>query len=196
MNALRKLHIRRALRRTQTHTSFGFTAVELMVVIAILSILIALAAPSFKLVIERWRVRDAREAMISTLFLARSEAIKRGGNVEIQRLPITDCSWASANDWSCGWQVVFTDAAGATTAIQSFPAPRSLNVTVATSAIGSVTSLKFDRWGVAVDTAGAAVAPRVLISPYPDGVAAFATSTLCVNGGGRMQSLQGDATCS
>src|SRR5260370_13161408 len=36
----------------------GFTAIELMVVVAILAVLTTLAAPSFHLIIERWRVRQ------------------------------------------------------------------------------------------------------------------------------------------
>ena len=43
----------------------GFTAVELMVVVAIVAILAALAGPSFAPLIERWRVRDAAEAPVS-----------------------------------------------------------------------------------------------------------------------------------
>ena len=54
----------------------GFTAIELMVVLAILAVLAALAAPSFNPLIERWRVRQATEALQSTLYFARSEAIR------------------------------------------------------------------------------------------------------------------------
>ena len=43
----------------------GFTAIELLVVVAIVAILTALAAPSFTPLIERWRVRQARESCVN-----------------------------------------------------------------------------------------------------------------------------------
>lgn len=86
----------------------GFTAIELMVVVSIVALLAALAAPSFTPLIETWRVRQATESLQSSLFYARSESIKRGGQVVIQKIPNnTDgCSSATSNaDWDCGWIV-------------------------------------------------------------------------------------------
>ena len=86
----------------------GFTLLEVMVVVAIIAVLAALAGPSFTPLIERWRVRQAVENLQSTLFYARSEAIKRGGNVSIRKTANGDgCTNASANtQWflvvSCG----------------------------------------------------------------------------------------------
>ena len=76
----------------------GFTAIELMVVIAIVAILATLAAPSFNPLIERWRVRSASEDLTSTLYFARSEAIKRGGGVTID----------ATGGWNLGWKVTHT----------------------------------------------------------------------------------------
>ena len=45
----------------------GFTAIELMVVVSIVAVLAALAAPSFTPLIESWRVREATEQLQSTL---------------------------------------------------------------------------------------------------------------------------------
>ena len=61
----------------------GFTLLEVMVVVAIIAVLAALAGPSFTPIIERWRVRSAAEDLTSTFYLARSEAIKRGGGITI-----------------------------------------------------------------------------------------------------------------
>jgi len=50
--------------------------------------------------IERWRVREAAESLQATLGYARSEAIRRGGNLRIAK----DASCASGQ-WECGWTV-------------------------------------------------------------------------------------------
>lgn len=56
----------------------GFTLVELVVVIAMIAVLATFATPSF----IAWHMRDQIDAraraLMSTLILARSEAIKRG----------------------------------------------------------------------------------------------------------------------
>lgn len=81
---------------------------EVMVVVAIMGILAAIAAPSFTPLIERWRVRQATEQLQSTLYYVRSEAIKRGGGVAITKLPnnTNGCTTATGvNDWDCGWIV-------------------------------------------------------------------------------------------
>ena len=84
----------------------GFTAIELMVVVSIVAILAALAAPSFSPLIENWRVRESAEQLQSTLYYARSEAIKRGGQVLIQKIPnnTNGCTTATGTRaWDCGW---------------------------------------------------------------------------------------------
>jgi len=67
----------------------GMSAIELLTVLSILSLLMALAVPGFQSLIERWRVQQAVEAMKSTLYYARSEAVKRGGRIGIQKTPTT-----------------------------------------------------------------------------------------------------------
>ena len=129
----------------------GFTLIETMVVVAIVAVLAALAAPSFTPIIERWRVRDATESLQSALYLARSEAIKRGGNVVIRKelTGTNGCPLASGtSDWDCGW-FVFVDANSNGTlntgeeVLQRFAAPNNIQVT--RSANGEF--LRFDRWG-------------------------------------------------
>lgn len=174
--------------------SRGFTAVELMVVVAIMAVLAALAAPSFQPLIEKWRVNDAREAMASTLFVARSEAIKRGGRVVLQKEPLgANCPHHTntVQEWSCGWTVYFDANGNSTfdtgdTLLRTFPAPKSLNVMNK----ASVARFTFDRWG----TSGGAGLGFTL-SPDPAGISSPATTTLCMTNGGRTRYLAGDATC-
>lgn len=83
------------MNRTPTLQA-GFTLIELMVTVAMMAVLAALATPSFRELIEAQRLRDTAFGLVSDLTLARSEAIKRGGNVAIT--PVD-------NAWSGGWTV-------------------------------------------------------------------------------------------
>lgn len=81
----------------------GFTLIELMVTVAMLAILAALATPSFRQFVEAQRLRDASFGLVSDLTLARSEAIKRGGNVAIT--PV-------GGNWTQGWVVTLAGGGG------------------------------------------------------------------------------------
>lgn len=84
--------------------SRGFTSVELLTVVAIVGTLSILALPDLTAVVQNNRLRAAGTDLMSSVLLARSEAIKRNGQVQI--LP------SSGSDWTSGWrvQVVATGA--------------------------------------------------------------------------------------
>ncbi|OOG36933.1 hypothetical protein B0B52_19125 [Polaromonas sp. A23] len=84
----------------------GFTMVELMVVIAIVGVLVALAAPSFTELMRRNRLSAAASALQVSLSLARSEAVKRGSDARV-----TVAANTTAGAWTNGW-TVFVDATG------------------------------------------------------------------------------------
>ena len=63
----------------------GVTIIEMLVTLAVLAVLATLAAPSFRLLHEKWSVDSVAQSMHSTLLMARSEAIKRGGGIGIQK---------------------------------------------------------------------------------------------------------------
>lgn len=86
-----------ALRRSAR----GFTAIELMVVVAIVAILTAIAAPYMGQMVRTQRLRTTSFDVFASLTLARSEAIKR--NVSVTMTPV-------GGDWAKGWTV--TDANG------------------------------------------------------------------------------------
>ena len=80
----------------------GFTIIELMIVVAIAAVLSVIALPYMKDVISNQRVRAGVTDMHLSLLLARSEAIKRNGNINIVR---------TGGDWTGGWTVqVASDA--------------------------------------------------------------------------------------
>lgn len=185
----------------------GFTAIELMVVVVIVAILAALALPSFTPLIERWRVRDAAETLTSSLYYARSEAIKRGGNIIIAKNPNTaTCTTASTNtEWGCGWRVFF-DANGNGTQdacvtantpnecdLQVIAAPTRLIINLA----GSTGSISVDRWGMFSNTGGATVPTNMFfeLMPKDKTISDASASRLCAGTGGRIARKKGSETC-
>jgi type IV fimbrial biogenesis protein FimT len=70
----------------------GVTGIELMVVLAIIGILAAMAAPSFNSTIERQRVIKPAQALLADLRWARGEAIKRNKKIRVTFFNTeTDC---------------------------------------------------------------------------------------------------------
>ncbi|MFN3732856.1 GspH/FimT family pseudopilin [Comamonas testosteroni] len=178
------------------HFSKGFTAIELMVTVAVLAILAGIAAPSFNPIIERWRVRQISEELQSTLYFARSEAIKRGGNVTILRSDDGGGCTAVGTDtslWSCGW-IVFADLdndgeldSGEDT-LQTAPAPNKVSVQFTNTSDAKLTDpIKVDRWGRFSST-NAAIDFAFRLTPK-SGSAANASS-ICVSSSGRIKRLE------
>ena len=61
----------------------GMTLIEVMVVVAIIGIIVAIAAPSFSTMLEKQRIKGAAEAVLADLRWARAEAIKRNETVRV-----------------------------------------------------------------------------------------------------------------
>lgn len=84
----------------------GFTLVELLVSVAVLSVLVSMAVPNFQSVVSDTRQASYYNKVASALRYARSEAIKRSAAVSI-------CARASDNscgdDWANG-MLIFLDA--------------------------------------------------------------------------------------
>jgi type IV fimbrial biogenesis protein FimT len=90
----------------------GFTVIELMVTVAIVAILAAVAVPSMRDFLRRARASTMANEMLTAFTLARSEAIRRNGNVTIcpTNAAQTDCG----SSWNDGF-MVFTDGGTAGT---------------------------------------------------------------------------------
>ncbi len=142
----------------------GFSLIELLVVIAIVAILATLAVPSFSEMLRINRLTSASSALQISLSLARSEAIKRGGD---SRVSVT--SNTTSDVWTDGWTVYWhssaspsdpaptADTAGSVTRIEVVGA---LSTPISISHTNSLTSFTYDGSGRLVDTSGGAVANR------------------------------------
>lgn len=83
--------------RIRLRNAAGLTFIELLVVLAIVVILAAIAAPSFTSLIANQRAKSIASELFATLSLARSAAIARNSNVTV--------SPKTAN-WQNGWQLL------------------------------------------------------------------------------------------
>ena len=81
-----------ARRASMRSVQQGFSAIELMVVVAIIGIVMAIAIPSFAAAILNSRIRGVAESMQAGLLQARSEAIKRNAPVRFQLVSSLDSS--------------------------------------------------------------------------------------------------------
>lgn len=173
-------------------TQRGFTSIELMVTVGIVALLAALAGPAFTLLIETWRVRSAQEALHSTLRFAQSEAIKRGGQIAIQKIPnnTNGCSSATGNrDWDCGW-FICQDVNNNGTCNASEPVLQRIEIPpkVQVTRTGGNASIKLNRWGLVDGTwLGFSLVPLDKTTTHPG------ARGVCMSSGGRIRIIPPEA---
>ena len=92
-------------RHVHGQTSKGFTLVELMVVIAVVAILAAVAMPSYRDLMDNYRVHKAGEDVISVISNARSGAVKLHRQVNV--------SFTSGASWCAGAKAAGAPTGGA-----------------------------------------------------------------------------------
>jgi prepilin-type N-terminal cleavage/methylation domain-containing protein len=109
----------------------GFSAAEILVVLAIVGILAAVAIPSMSSLLATQAVRSASYDLNADLTFARGEAIARGTNVTV--------TGASSTNFKYGWTI--TESAGNTTLRTQ--GARSSNITFT----GNANVYTFDRTG-------------------------------------------------
>jgi len=130
----------------------GFTIVELMITLLVLSILMAAAVPTFRDFTRNNRVTAAQNNLVTAMSVARSTALRHSSDVVL--CPVAtegDIICASNTDWSKGWLV--WDAAAPAPLIQAWPAPGGDVTTTST-----VNDLTYQATGTVVTTAEFTVA--------------------------------------
>lgn len=83
----------------QSKYSKAFTLLELMVTVAIASIVMTMGVPGFSQVIKNSRLTTDANAMIASFNFARSEAVKRQREIYVRR------KGSSSENWDSGWDI-------------------------------------------------------------------------------------------
>lgn len=88
--------------------SKGFTLVELLMVLVVFSLLAAVGVPSMARIIDSTRLSSYSNGLLSSMYLARSEAIKRNARVALCK-SATGLVCITGGGWEQGW-IVFHDS--------------------------------------------------------------------------------------
>ncbi len=140
--------------RPTSAASRGFTLIEAMTVVALLAIVAAIAAPSFRSFIGTMNTKAVAFDLIADLAYARSEAIKQNTTVTVA---------PAGGAWANGWTV----AAGADVLRQHDPLAPTIAVSAATvtfrpnGRLGTDVDPALLKWSVTSSVSG--VTPRCVV---------------------------------
>lgn len=80
----------------------GFTILELMIAVLVLTILLSVAVPSFQSSIKNSQLAAISNDFVTAVHYARSEAVKTRKNVHLKSI-------SGTKDWTSGWRVETED---------------------------------------------------------------------------------------
>ena len=154
-------------RHPQLNVTDGFTIIELLISIAVIAILLAITAPSFKNMIMNNRVTSIADGFTSGLGYARNTALT-------QTMSVMTCPFGGVGSTSCGttwqngWSIISQPASGT-------PALLSANSSGPNDPIlsGTTPAVTFDARGIATtaanfticDSRGGAYAQSIEVLP-------------------------------
>jgi type IV fimbrial biogenesis protein FimT len=113
------------MRRRQATSRRGFTLVELLTTVVVLSVLLSYAIPSFTVFLQRTALNTQATALASALGTARAQAVSRNTWVTVA---------PAAGDWNNGWIVCVNPArlpdcsSGQTILLEHRQLPRNLAI--------------------------------------------------------------------
>ncbi|SFZ77200.1 GspH/FimT family pseudopilin [Chitinimonas taiwanensis] len=118
----------------------GLTLIELMIVIALLGVVMAIAAPNYQEFVRNSRLATASDELLTNMMLAKTEAIKRNGVVIVcnssDPTAAAPSCVADNPNWKTGW-IVFVSKDGNGTFDED--EDELIRVTAGSANIGSVT---------------------------------------------------------
>lgn len=167
----------------------GFTVVELMVTVAVASVLLTIAVPSFNQMIVSGRLTAQSNEIVAAMSMARSEAIKRNANVTLCRSEDSIQCVTAAGAWQ-NW--IIRVGAGAGTVVRQ----GSINTFGGTLVVRSTLSIDqvvFGADGLA-RTGGATVADHAVTVCSRRAVDRN-VRRIVLGAGSRMSTASSNATC-
>ncbi|MBC7666823.1 MAG: GspH/FimT family pseudopilin [Caulobacter sp.] len=176
----------------------GFTLVELMVTVAVASVIVALGAPSFLRALARHAILAQAEELQDAMRIGRNEAMKRSG-------PVVLCRTESAHPGHCtdsggNWQtwLLFADLGRSGAFAAGDPILRQhVDVSSRMTVTGPAPAVRFESTGIAHADTGPAVfllAPAGSASDSPRTDVALQRQ-VCVSARGEVAIVGGDAAC-
>jgi type IV fimbrial biogenesis protein FimT len=90
---------------TRRRRQGGFTLVETMTTLAVASVLVSAAVPPMQDFITRNRMSAEVNTFVASLYLARSEAVKRLQNVKVCPANSDYSACSGSTEWQGGWMV-------------------------------------------------------------------------------------------
>jgi type IV fimbrial biogenesis protein FimT len=177
------------LARRSRKLAKGFTAVELMVVVAIAAILTAIALPNLRTYILNARRDSLVDGLVASMNYTRNQALNLDENVYLcpgtSTPSSTTCPGGAA--WSTGWEAIATPVGGSTASLLATHSVSSASTTPAITATFGSTSLEFSGGGlVTMQISGGTVAEEVFV--VCDSRGASSARAVEINAAGYIQS--------
>jgi len=102
----------------------GLTLLELMITLAVAGILISLAAPQFRSMVQNNRITTQVNEFVTAVNMARSEAVRAGEPVTLCASQDQEsCTNPGDGDWAIGWILLGRNAAGDQEVLRRWRAP-------------------------------------------------------------------------
>ena len=197
-NSVVRLPAARPPRPLPRSRAAGITLVELMVTLAVVTIVAALGVPSFLRLLGRHAIAAQAEELQDAVRLGRNEAMKRSGPVVLCRTEPTNTSRCAGTGGNWQTWLLFTDLArnGAFAAGDSI-VRQHLDVSNRMTVVGTPASVRFEATGIAHADSGDMVftfSPTGSASD-PGGSDRALQRQVCVNPRGEVVVIGGGATC-